>query len=259
MFFSPIGGGNLLLDTYPANMAFSMFKLSSSYTGKCLRVVRSSDSAPLDIGFVGNVLDTATLLDFIGSNNGYVSRWFNQSSSNNAVQDVLSSMPRIVTAGVLETLNGHPTLNFDGSSDVFIFTNEVVTNDFSIFSYGKRFYSGSIFAPLSGNGSALLHFSDNNYYFQVPTGYAGSNSTDTTTSAYLLDAHSSVIAKKVYKNQVLVPTTFVSVAMSNAFNRIGTYSGGNYMSAKLSEVILYKTDQEANRIPIGTNIFNRNS
>ena len=259
MLFCQNYGTNFLLDTYPANLAFSMFKLSSSYSGNCLRVVRSSDNATLDIGFVGDVLDTATLLSFIGSNNGYVNRWFNQSSSNNAVQDVLSSMPRIVNAGVLETLNGHPTLYFDGTNDSLVFLNETVTIDFSVFSYGKRTSSGSLFAPMSGNGSALLHFTDDNYYFQVPTGYLASNSTDSTTTAYLLDAHSSTATKELYKNQVSVPGTFNAVVLSDNFTQIGSYSSSSFMGGKLSEVIMYKTNQSANRIAIGNDIISRNS
>jgi len=251
---------NLLLDDFPANLSFSLFKLSKNYTGNCIRVVRSSDFSTLDIGFVNNILDTATLLAFIGSNSGYVSRWFNQSGSNNAFQDTLGSMPRIVNSGTLETLNGHPTLYFDGINDFFQITNETVTINFSVFAYGKRNASGSVFAPLSGSNSvALLHFSDKKYYFQVPTGYLASNSIDTTTSAYLLDAHSSTPTKELYKNQVLVPANFNSVSLNNFFNQIGTYSGANFMTGKLSEVILYKTNQSSNRITIGNNIILRNT
>jgi len=249
-----------ILDNYPADLAFSMFKLSSSYSGNCLRVVRSSDNATLDIGFVDNVLDTASLLSFIGSNSGYVNRWFNQSSGNNATQDTIGSMPRIVNSGTLETLNGHPTLYFDGVNDNFHLTNETVSINFSVFAYGKRNASGSVFAPLSGAGSvALLHYSDNYYYFQAPTGYLASNSTDTTSSAYLLDAHSSTPTKELYKNQVLVTSTFNSLSLTDAFSQIGRYSGGNFMAGKLSEVLLYKANQNGNRISIGNDIISRNS
>ena len=259
MFFAN-SVGYKLLDIYPADMAFSLFKISTTYTGNCLRVVRSSDLATLDIGFVDNVLDTASLLSFIGSNSGYVSRWFNQSSGNNASQNIIASMPRIVNAGVLETLNGHPTLYFDGSNDFFQIANETVTINYSVFAYGKRTASGNVFAPLSGyNSVALLHFSDNRYYFQVPTGYLASISTDSSSSAYLLDAHSSTTTKELYKNQVSVVANFVGVSLNSNFTRIGNYNSANHMNGKLNEVILYKSNQSANRIAIGTDIFNRNS
>ena len=44
----------LLLDTYPGVIgAYSLRKLSNSYTGAAIEVRRSSDSATQDIGFVG--------------------------------------------------------------------------------------------------------------------------------------------------------------------------------------------------------------
>lgn len=250
---------NLLLDDFPANLSFSMFRLSKNYTGNCIRVVRSNDFATLDIGFVNNILDTTTLLAFVGSNSGYVSRWFNQSSGNNAIQDTFVNMPRIVNAGVLETLNGHPTLYFNGSTSRFVFSNETVTIDFSVFAYGKRNTASVVFAPLSSSGVALLHFNDNNYYFQTPLGYIATTSTDLSSSPYLLDAHSSAIIKELYKNQSLVTTNFFNLALSNSFNQIGTYAGSNFMNGKLTEVILYKTNQSSNRITIGNNIILRNT
>jgi hypothetical protein len=68
-----------LLDEYPnVKAAYSMRKLSSTYTGACIRVRRSSDNTEQDIGFVNDELDTTALLSFVGSNNGYVTTWYNQ-------------------------------------------------------------------------------------------------------------------------------------------------------------------------------------
>jgi hypothetical protein len=56
-----------LLDTYSgAAAAYSVFKLSSTATNS-LRVRRQHDSAELDIGFVGDTLDTAALEAFTNS------------------------------------------------------------------------------------------------------------------------------------------------------------------------------------------------
>ena len=80
------GGGvapaSLLLDTYPATAAYSLRKLRTSYSGSCIRVRRSSDNAEQDIGFVGNDLDTASLLSFVGANNGFVTTWYDQSGNS---------------------------------------------------------------------------------------------------------------------------------------------------------------------------------
>jgi hypothetical protein len=58
-----------ILDTYTgATAAYSVRKLSSTYTGDALRVRRSSDDTEQDIGFnASNELDTAALLSFVNA------------------------------------------------------------------------------------------------------------------------------------------------------------------------------------------------
>jgi hypothetical protein len=55
-----------LLDNYPgATVAYSLRKLRTAYSGNAIKVRRSSDNLEQDIGFVGNDLDTASLLTFV--------------------------------------------------------------------------------------------------------------------------------------------------------------------------------------------------
>ncbi len=69
MIINPYVFSNLLLDLYPnAAVAYSLRKLRTAYTGSAIRVRRSSDNAEQDIAFVGNDLDTQTMLDFVGYN-----------------------------------------------------------------------------------------------------------------------------------------------------------------------------------------------
>jgi hypothetical protein len=106
----------LLLDLYPATAAYSVRKLRTAYTGACMRVRRSSDNTEQDIGFSGNDLDTAALLSFVGSTNGFVTTWYDQQGSNNVVQTSSASQPRIVASGVVELENGKPSINWYGTS-----------------------------------------------------------------------------------------------------------------------------------------------
>lgn len=63
------GGASLLLDTYTgAAVAYSLRQLRTAYTGAAIRVRRSVDNAEQDIAFIGNDLDTQTMLDFVGYN-----------------------------------------------------------------------------------------------------------------------------------------------------------------------------------------------
>ena len=117
-FYAPLAAetGDLLdLMSVPASVAYSTRKLRSAYAGSALRVQRSSDSTQLDIGFASNgQLDTTTMLSFVGAGTGTVVTWYDQ--SGNAINASAGTQPRIVNAGVLETLNGNAAIRFGASS-----------------------------------------------------------------------------------------------------------------------------------------------
>ena len=101
-----------LLDTYPgAAAAYSVRKLSSTYTGSSLRVRRSSDNAEQDIGFVGEDLDKASIITFVGAGNGFVTTWYDQSgNSRNAAQASASVQPAIISSGSVQLENSKPIM-----------------------------------------------------------------------------------------------------------------------------------------------------
>jgi len=108
---------NELLDTIKNSVAaFGLTKLKYTYREACIRVRRSNDNQEKDIGFCGNLLDTAALLAFTGSNSGYISKWYDQSKNElDATQTTATMQPRIVNNGVLDTdglyYNGGVALN----------------------------------------------------------------------------------------------------------------------------------------------------
>lgn len=59
-------------------VAYSLRRLKTSYTGPACRVRRTSDDAELDIYFSGNTIDTATLESFCSGTDGRIARWYNQ-------------------------------------------------------------------------------------------------------------------------------------------------------------------------------------
>ena len=110
-----------LLDTYTgAAAAYSLRKLSDSYSGSAIRVRRDGDSQEQDIGFnVFGGLDTAALDSFCSGANGFVTTWYDQSSNNNNATQVTPTLqPKIYdsSTGVV-TENGKSAVNFDGSND----------------------------------------------------------------------------------------------------------------------------------------------
>lgn len=84
-----------------------------SAASRSIRVRRSSDSTELDIGFVGNALDTAALATFVGAGSGFVTKFYDQTANGiDLVQATAAKQPRIVNAG---TYAG--ALVFDGVDD----------------------------------------------------------------------------------------------------------------------------------------------
>ena len=112
------GGGSFILDDYPAYAAFSLQKIKSDYSGSAIRVRRSSDNAEQDIGFtVANVVDSAALLTFVSSGDGFVTTAYNQTGGTNFTQTTANNQPKIVSSGSLITdpNNGLAAMDFDGT------------------------------------------------------------------------------------------------------------------------------------------------
>lgn len=106
-----------LTSTYASPASFSLRLLSSNYTGYAVQVRRSSDNTTQNIGFTTNGdLDTASLKTFVGSGNGFVTIWYDQSGNGrNATQSTTSLQPQIVNGGVIYRQYGEPTLFFNAS------------------------------------------------------------------------------------------------------------------------------------------------
>jgi len=132
------GGFTVLLDqsfASGATAAYSLRKLKSSAT-KAVRVREDSGNTETDIGFSGGALDETALLNHVGSNNGFVTKWYDQSGNgNDASNSTASEQPQIVSSGSVIKENGKPALEFDGSDDFFkIVSNEPIYENFTMYS-----------------------------------------------------------------------------------------------------------------------------
>lgn len=96
-----LGVGALNRITPAASVAYSLRRMYCSYAGAAIRVRRSSDNATQDIGFtVAGDLDTAALKTFVGSSNGFVNIWYDQSgNARHLSQAAAANQPQVVTAG----------------------------------------------------------------------------------------------------------------------------------------------------------------
>lgn len=131
---------------------FSVRKLST-YSGSCLRVRRSSDNAEQDIGFVGDYIDTASLLSFVGSNSGFATKWYGQKGYFNFIQPNTASQPRLVNSGTLDTtVGGHACINFNVASRL-MYADAAAANIFNF----------------TGGASIILRYQLSNIATSVPT------------------------------------------------------------------------------------------
>jgi len=124
--FTTSAGASYILDTLavaPTNV-YSMRKLLSAYSGNAIRVRRSSDNTEQDIGFSSNILDTTTLLSFVGAGTGYVVTWYDQSGNNrDLTQTTQSQQAIIVSSGILVVNNGVPYMTYPSGGIMFTSTN----------------------------------------------------------------------------------------------------------------------------------------
>ena len=119
MTWEDVAPASEFLDVYSgAEVAYSLRKLSSTYTGSAIQVRRDSDNTTQDIGFDGSGnLDETALTTFVGSGSGYVSIFYDQSGNGrNATQTSTSVQPRIVNAGTVDKINSKPAIYFDLSA-----------------------------------------------------------------------------------------------------------------------------------------------
>lgn len=106
IFYPPI------LDIYEGFIGYSMKLIKTSYTGPCCRVRRSSDNTEADIGFYRGWLDETALLNHCGNSNGFITKWYDQCENYDAIQNVASYQPKIVSSGVVEKENGKPAWRY---------------------------------------------------------------------------------------------------------------------------------------------------
>jgi len=249
----------LILDTYTGStLAMSVYLLSVAYAGNCLRVRRSSDNTTLDIGFVGGLLDTTSILAFVGGGNGFVDRWYYQDGSGvYASQTSNSLQPQIVASGSLITVNGLVTLNFDGK--YMTIPTITLSSTWSVFSIGKKFISSNGFIPISGDvsfPSCVMHFTDANYYIIRQGNYDISNSTDTNTNQMLLTGIAKSGSQDIYRDGTIIPSTGASLTINNTFNQIGRYVS-TIGASFISEILFWDFDQDSNRVGIETDMKSR--
>lgn len=253
---------NLLLDNYPSAAAYSLRRLRTAYSGNAIRIRRSNDNAEQDIGFSSNTLDTAAISSFVGSNNAFVTTWYDQSGNGvDLTQTTAGKQPIIVTSGTLEVQGSNPKLRFDGARtmrtsagqlnfgtlDSYI-TMQATTNNTVLFGlphasthidpyfrYSIYYFSG-FYVRFNGTESAAGGANTNYNIFNLnsATGDLYVNATRT------LDASGVTLT---YPNSV-------------PFLLGSNVADTELLTGNVFELIIYSSDQTSNRTAIVGNINN---
>jgi hypothetical protein len=260
---------SLLLDLYPdASAAYSLRKLRTVYNGSAVRVRRSSDNTEQDIGFDSNGdLDTTALLSFVGAGDGFVTKRYDQSGNGyDLEQTAASAQPKIVNAGALYTFNGNPYFLTDGVDDLMRTTTNPIfgTDPRSLFFVQKSNVAGitcrfNLASDTGLVGRTWIITPEVAVRTNVTT-WVSSTPTSITSPSLISNIYTSGnlhSGNSMWLDGSLVTRTSGSDGAIDTIDSNMT-EGANpnafFYDGYISESIIYKTDQTANRVAIETNI-----
>jgi len=199
---------------------------------------------------------------------GFVETWYDQSGNgNDAVQQVSGSQPKIVDAGSLVTGG----LDFDGSNDGLSVSGQVLTS--------SSFYATSVMQHATGTSSSdgqnvfgqyqvgtsgrfqLAANNSNQYSFfaNATDSIVGFNTGAIGTSQTLISVNADGSNAEIWRDGTSKATdTYSGFTPATVDFTIGNDSDGEReFNGKIAEIIIYNSDQSANREAIETNINNQ--
>jgi hypothetical protein len=239
--------------------------LRTAYTGSAVEVYNGSSYA--DIGFnVFGELDTVALAAHCGSNNGFVSKWYDQSgNANNAAQTTTANMPKIYdgTTGVVLNSNSKPAVYFqDGvanslpstvthSSDP-IFISAVSEVPTSATNERSNIYGGG-----GANDFEFRNWANDQVAIRVGDGSTvASNSIagSTVDQVILLTGYNVSSSLNLFLNGTASASNPVTASYSVTFPAGGIHASRTTIPNYISEIVIYESDQSSNRSGIESNI-----
>lgn len=270
--FTTLGSSALDIDSYSADSPFLLFslrKLSSSYSGNCIRLRRSSDNAESDFGFTGGVgswVDSAAIASWGGASTLYVVTWYNQAGTYDLTQSVAAGQPTLVSTTAFGDspyyiqFNGSSSrLNYDNAvSNVFSaseFTSYMIYNAQSTgFSVLAAVHGGT---PAAGTGIHFRtqHYGTNKRLYMDSTNLTSAVSTSLNTKIqaidYLTATTAGTLGYEIY-NGTTTNTNSIGSINANANDSITLGAAGdlpsNPMNVRVLEWIYFDKYQAAGDI-----------
>jgi hypothetical protein len=251
-----------------ASAAYSLRDLASNSGNTTVaRVRRSSDNAEAD--FKAKEVSDGALVTWVGAgNDGFVETWYDQSGNgNDAVQQVSGSQPKIVDGGVL--VSGG--LDFDGVDDGLAVSGQVLTSSSlyaaSVMQHATGVSTSSgqnVFGQYQIGVSGRFQLSANSsseysFFASATNSISGFNAGALGTSQTLICINGDGSDAEICRDGDVVSTDSYSGFTPATVNfTIGIdASGAREFNGKIQELIIYNSDQSANRAAIETNINNQ--
>jgi hypothetical protein len=258
--------------TAPA-AAYSLRDLASNAGDtRVVRVRRSSDNQEADF----TAAEVSNIATWVGAgNDGFVETWYDQSGNgNDATQGTISSQPKIVDAGALVTGG----IDFDGVNDFF----NAVGLDSAFRNVSNAFLFSVSSHDSAASGTECLIYGQAGANTGIARVYFGSVGTNDVAAGRRLDTDSFVQSKtaktsgakirsanfnwsggnvQLFQNGTGATATALSSGAGSTsdtvnspfrIGRVGNVS--SYWNGTVNEIIIYLSDQSANRTAIETNI-----
>ena len=259
-----------ILDSYAgASAAYSLRRLSK-VASSVVRVRRSSDNFEQD--FTAAQVSNGTLESFCGVGDGFVATWYDQSGNgNHAAQPTTTEQPKIVDGGSL-VADG---LDFDGVNDG-LFGSHILNTDDVLYAAvvaknknfsGRRWYVGNVFYnAFNDNGGFAVEENTFNRTGNIAGWLDDRGVNDavqdglsslTQNQVHLLSFDLSNGSSKFHLDGSLVNTFSTSMNSEDggaALNIGNNASGVSPLDGSIKEIIIYNSDQSANRAAIEDNI-----
>ena len=248
------------------SVARKLVNISSNL--QAFRVRRSSDNAEQDIGFIGDSVDTTSLLSFVGANNGLVKTIYDQIGSSDGTQSTNADQWRNVLNGTLVTSNGKPILDHYSSltDSFYTLSSSFNLSDLTVFFVFLRgAQAGFVSSIKSSNGNSECYYlaSQNELRLRV-SGLADNDNAKATVGLTDNQLYSACVLSDVSTSNVsfwldnsFITTSSPVTSFSGDFITEGIFRSGVTNDYRIAEVLVFnRVLSESDRYNVNKNINN---
>lgn len=269
-----LGATAYILDDFPnAAAAYSLRRLRDNYAGSAIRVRRSSDNTEQDIAFDNNGnLDENSLTTFVGANNGFVTKWYDQSgNAKDFEQTTASYQPQIVSSGTVIKQGAKAAIDFNATNNNYLITSASVNlgTTISIFTSAILERNHTSYSRFLNGMNDLYIYVGTDTSEQIATFYGDGTAWGTVT------AQSATTWLNTYRllttinngndNQYVNGTLTISrsntlgsfnakISLGGIYNTSGVDTFNQMWDGKVTELLIYATDRSTTRTGIENNI-----